>query len=573
MQLEEGKDATDYIDSYVISEDVLDPALIKKAEEWRELTVAEYIENIFTSYIVGNLSNVDGSFTEDDSFVVSDEYIPAYGNENYVVGMINPSGGSTAVKVAFYRDNLSFISITDFFSARENTIIDTPVETRFIKAVVAYDQRDAAFLNVGETPYFEVDDNIYSSGFSDLVPGGVVEKKHLSREVTRLLEEQPAPPVIQKRKQSPFPKKLRWETVYEDPSLRAYDLSRDGKIIYAGLSHRVFVSKDDGETWEQVTEPNPAGEQVLAVRETDDGELLITTARRESENKRAKIFKTEGYDRSDFSDLVGMKEVLEAKGVYANFNNTWGLECHDNIIVASEYGQQGIDGARYAFLSTDYGDTWREIFDQKESVEHIDGAPDFDVDGHLHTIHYDRYRERIWLAAGDQANCATYYSDDMGNSWKVVKGSVGLDAVQYTGIVSYPEAVFFGSDRVPDGVHYWRDEGNKDNVKIEPFYLTERASGLRTLVYGRPFRRYAGRDEVTYFSASRDIAVNGEMSGVIVGFKGVHGAQLLYDFTDDFPDATGVISCLGETANGYIVASIKVGDDYITMRAKAPVWE
>ena len=108
---------------------------------------------------------------------------------------------------------------------------------------------------------------------------------------------------------------------------------------------------------------------------------------------------------------------------------------------------------------------------------------------------------------------------------------------------------------MPDGIYFW----NPTNPEtIEPFYLTDR-DAIRTLVYARPYRRFANKDEVTYFVANRDDIVDGKMGPIIVALKGVLGAKTLYDFTDDMKDyvATDISSCLGETSNGNILVSVK----------------
>ena len=314
---------------------------------------------------------------------------------------------------------------------------------------------------------------------------------------------------------------------------------------------------------------------VRAIRDLDDGELLFTSARDHNNDIRAKLYKTNGYSVCDLSN-VEVNEVLEADNIYADFNDDWCLEAHHNIVVANEYGRQGTDGASCAYLSTDFGETFTKIFDQKTTVAEIPGAPVWDEDAHLHTIHYDRYWDRIWLAAGDQANCATYYSDDLGETWHVVKGSTGLNAIQYTGIVSYPEGVFFGSDRVPDGVYVYRRSQGKNNGTIELLYDTVRQENVRTLVYNRPFRKYAEKDEVTYFTAVRDMVVDGELGSLVIAFKGLKGGQVIFDATEDLPDYLNEItSCVGETEKGNILFSVKhsTSNDYALLRAKAPVWE
>ena len=369
----------------------------------------------------------------------------------------------------------------------------------------------------------------------------------------------------------PYPNKLIWKVLDESTQIKPLELSRDGKLILSSNGETVAQSTDEGNTWVNVG-GSINGTLIQSIRILDDGELLVGTTRNNSSNLKSKLFKSKGYNMNDPSKTT-FYEVLEMNSPNANFNNPWCLDKYYNIVLASEYGGHYLDGARFVYLSTDFGETWKTIFDQQAASQTVEGAPSYTTDAHVHTCHYDRYRDRIWICVGDQDNTATYYSDDMGKSWEIIKGYTGKGTMQYTGITSYPEGVFFGSDRAPDGVYFW--DVNQPN-DIKPFYLTERDS-IRTLVYGLPFRRFAKKNEVTYFTADRDGIVDGEMGPVIVGLKGVLGAQLLYDFTDDFDKYTytDISGCLGNTAQGNVIVSVKDKNTnrYRLLRAKAPVWE
>jgi len=94
------------------------------------------------------------------------------------------------------------------------------------------------------------------------------------------------------KQQKPFPDTLRFEQILED-HLKISHLSRDGKVIYAVRLGSVLQSVDEGETWDNITVGNPSGQNAFAVRELDDGELLITTRRNAGASIKSKVFKTE----------------------------------------------------------------------------------------------------------------------------------------------------------------------------------------------------------------------------------------------------------------------------------------
>ena len=485
------------------------------------------------------LSNTTGSENANDMYAVTD-FISIVPNSDYTVG-INPiTSTSEFVKYGFYDSSKTFINTSEWITLKNNnsyTNIKTPSNAKFIKVVFPLGKDSSVYFNKGLEPYF------------------VVEEKELEK--NKMLK--------------PYPNKLIWKVLDESTQIKPLELSRDGKLILASNGETVAQSIDEGDTWVNVG-GSINRTLIQSIRILDDGELLVGTTRNNSSNLKSKLFKSKGYNMNDPSKTT-FYEVLEMNSPNANFNNPWCLDKYYNIVLASEYGGHYLDGARFVYLSTDFGETWKTIFDQQAASQTVEGAPYYTTDAHVHTCHYDRYRDRIWICVGDQDNTATYYSDDMGKSWEIIKGYTGKGTMQYTGITSYPEGVFFGSDRAPDGVYFW--DVNQPN-DIKPFYLTERDS-IRTLVYGLPFRRFAKKNEVTYFTADRDGIVDGEMGPVIVGLKGVLGAQLLYDFTDDFDKYTytDISGCLGNTAQGNVIVSVKDKNTnrYRLLRAKAPVWE
>ncbi|UVD88811.1 MAG: sialidase family protein [Staphylococcus haemolyticus] len=486
------------------------------------------------------LSSTSGSENANSKYSVTD-FISIISNSDYTLG-INPiTSTSELVKYAFYDSSKIFINLSDWVTLDKdkNYInIETPSNAKFIRIVFPIGKDSNIYINKGLEPYFVIKEKYLEEG-----------KKYLK----------------------PYPNKLMWKVLDDSTNIKPLAMNREGTVIYASNGARVSQSTDEGKTWTYVGGVIN-GQMVQGIRVLDDGELIVTTSRDKTNNIKSKLYKSSNYSAKNPENTT-YTEKLEMHNLDANFNNPWCLDNYYNIVLASDYGGHYLTGARYVYMSTDYGDTWKTIFDQKEVTETVEGAPSYTTDAHVHTCHYDRYRDRIWVCVGDQDNTATYYSDDMGKTWKVIKGYTGKGTMQYTGITSYPEGVFFGSDRAPDGVYFW-DETKPDT--IEPFYLTERDT-IRTLVYALPFRRFAEKDEICYFVANRDDIVDGKMGPLIVGFKGIKGAQLLYDFTDDFNDyiATDISGCIGNTVNGYVLVSVKNKNTgkYRLLRAKAPVWE
>lgn len=504
------------------------------------------------------LSSSTGAEASSTDYSVTD-YIPVISDSDYTAGVNSITSTSELVKYAFYDSSKVFISLSDWIAFKEDKKymnIKTPSKAKFFKLVFPVGKDSNIYFNKGLEPYFVLKEKQLEEESKELVDKVI-------NDLGKLKEE--------KKQLKPYPNKLMWKPLLENTNIKPLTMNREGTVIYASDGARVTQSTDDGETWTYVGGVLNK-EMTQGVRVLDDGELIVTTSRDKNNSIKSKLFKSSNYSVENPENTT-YTEKLEMYNLDAVFNNSWCLDNYYNIVLASDYGGHYLTGARYVYLSTDYGETWETIFEQKEVSETVEGAPSYTTDAHVHTCHYDRYRERIWVCVGDKDNTATYYSDDMGKTWEFIKGYTGKDTMQYTGITSYPEGVFFGSDRAPDGVYFWDEDKPEE---INPYYLTER-SDRRTIVYSLPFRRFAEKDEVCYFTGNRDGVVDGTMGPVIVGFKGVHGAKLLYDFTDDMGTFkyTNISACVGNTVNNNVLVSVK--DDntkkYRLLIAKAPVWE
>lgn len=123
------------------------------------------------------------------------------------------------------------------------------------------------------------------------------------------------------------------------------------------------------------------------------------------------------------------------------------MDQHGPVAVCVEYGDKtsATSMARYAWISEDYGRTWRLIFDLAD--------PDFStgVEAHPHGIAYDPYWDAIWLCVGDgPGNNETFLSLDRGRTWRKLG-----QPHQFTTIYALPDKIVFVTDRgAPNGVFY-----------------------------------------------------------------------------------------------------------------------
>ena len=553
----------------------------------------EIIHNLWDKdeVVDGLLSTTSGNLNPSTNNKTSD-FLDVLSGTNYTFSHPEKIGEDVNYRWVFYNKDKSYISgVQTAFSPGKgwNNTIKTPSNANFIRISVNGNDIDDFTFNIGDKPMGEDDEGaIWDGGFWDGIPtpplrDNSVHSKHLaSRQVT---EDKVADKAISTEKLSqellnlirsgsnstnkpltPYPRKLNFTVIREDWE-EVNHLTQDGEVVYFKRGKAIYQSLDDGDTLVRVGTPSPDGLTVQAIRDLPDGQLIVSTTRDTDADIRSKVYKSTNYDRFNPEDTEFI-EVLSAISSEANIYEPWGLEVHDNICLASEYGLRGDTGARHVFLSQDYGDTWEMIFDQKTTTVDIDGAPTWTTSAHLHTVHYDRYFERIWLVVGDAPNSATYYSDDFGDTWKFVDNPIDM---QYTGIVSYPEGVVFGSDRGQNGLYLWkRTENKSDKVVIEPLKIINDDSTI-THVFQRAFRRYAKKDELTLFPATRASSSTFNQGSVIMAFTGIDNPHLMYELEDT--TRSGFINCVGVTAKGNILTSYNNGTNHSIMRAKAPLWE
>lgn len=325
-------------------------------------------------------------------------------------------------------------------------------------------------------------------------------------------------------------------------------LSDDGVVIWGGHGSSVVQSTNDWLTRTAVGDALTAPGPVKAVRPMQDGELLVGTGNSVASEYKSELWRSSGYDRANPSAATWAK-VHEAGTLGARFDNPWGFSVSGSIVVASEYGLRGNDGARRVYLSTNSGVTFAEVFDIMTTPLAVSGAPTPDENAHIHSAAYDPHHAggRIWVTTGDSANTATYYSDDLGSTWTLVAGS---ESWQATSILPLPDRVLLGSDANPDGV--WRIERGVTPALAVAFGLDDRA--VLTYVGQLAFQRTSAHPALFGFTWAQS---DEDGSGVIVMTDAL-GEGFYCVWHDSFSfvaagSSVGVHVALGPTASGNLV--------------------
>lgn len=302
-------------------------------------------------------------------------------------------------------------------------------------------------------------------------------------------------------------------------------LSDDGATLYGYSGLTLYKSTDDGATWASV-HAFPA--TVQGCRTLANGELIVSV--------------WDGTNPGELwvSSAGAWRQVLTTSVGTAVFDGHWGISASrtGGRVMAGEYGTKISGGAasapRYAYLSSDYGQTWTTVFDLGDVN-----------DGHVHGVGVDDYRGWLWVVTGDSVNRSMRFSTDAGVTWKVI--SQGLGTPQPVGVLPLPECVLFGTDSTPNGIlRVWMD-GNDDpaSMEVDTAIVVEDQTSLATLL-GQPFRR--GEDQPVIIPFVR--STNGP-ARLLVSRDGVDFHEV---WTDTLSYSSGGLeTCLGPTVSGKLV--------------------
>lgn len=131
---------------------------------------------------------------------------------------------------------------------------------------------------------------------------------------------------------------------------------------------------------------------------------------------------------------------------YGMPNNLWGYSIHGDLIFLSEYGSfTAGENARFAYMSADGGQTWRQIFEGSS-----------EQDFHIHDIGYDSYHSVVYIVTGDLRHRNIYWSFDFGANWDSLwePGTVDYNVkTQYVSVEATPHYILLGTDDPINGIH------------------------------------------------------------------------------------------------------------------------
>ena len=162
----------------------------------------------------------------------------------------------------------------------------------------------------------------------------------------------------------------------------------------------------------------------------------------------------------------------------------------EGLVVVTEYGGQSNqastnvnNGASRVWVSLDYGQTWREIFNLLKTY----GTKN----QHMHGVAYDPYSDNILMCFGDgyagaPAVSGTMYTDnwlDDTPTWKAIIPVKSAAAWQLTLMKATPAGIICGSDGGPDGIWFMARDSRGGYKFPEPIITNIRSSWIGSMAY------------------------------------------------------------------------------------------
>lgn len=361
-------------------------------------------------------------------------------------------------------------------------------------------------------------------------------------------------------------------------------LSSDRLTAWSVGGAALRETSDYGANWVSLRDENGAnpfaGTMTESVVQLDNGELMITNY--SAAASRRSVWVTEGYKPGSLGKVV---RTLEARAPMIKFTSAWSQSNYQSIVLINEYGPKtGMlwtgqevkpeENARYTYLSTDYGRTWRTIFDLNKYLKESQNHATTDLQ-HLHGVAWDPYWDRIWVSFGDGMGGAgsngIVYSDDMGETWNTAhyyKGSTPPH--QVVGIQPMPQCVLFYGDMGPDVIRIDRSQGKYKPGGYKTVVAFNSSANGKHLCQGFTRVRRAGDDApaLAVFSAE------GEASPSFAIYT-MDGFTFHEIWRDDQNQSAGMggRSIIGPTLTGKVIISsndLKVSGSWSEIVLPAP---
>lgn len=350
-------------------------------------------------------------------------------------------------------------------------------------------------------------------------------------------------------------------------------LMDDGETLAIRNVNRIGVSSDYGATCtlgEIFDEFDGFNSSVDGFLETPDGEVLISL-RRSDDGEAGVLMRSTGWNPAT-ADATSWTRVLTATGVGSYFRGQWGLNqgCiapswskHAGAIFIVEYGLPKPTAYR-AYMSTDDGVTWTEIFDLTDHNE--------DSNVHCHGITYDPWRGGVYISIGDTGN-AIYYSENpeaASPTWTVVEGSESDSSGthQATTLRAVEAGLIALADGLPHSIYlYPRRTGS---TAVGPPKAIARFRGDTPTAFGATLWRNGGYEDpqptAPIFACINEAptALAGLYPGIYVSQDGGCSWTLAYRHTSatDATGRVGIDSVWGPDINGKVIARINIDGTY-----------
>lgn len=179
---------------------------------------------------------------------------------------------------------------------------------------------------------------------------------------------------------------------------------------------------------------HPAGHPGLVrMIPTSDGEVVLAS--------NYALFKSSGWQ----SGTVTWEEKIVANGT--TYFLEWGLDGDGQKFITTTYDAgAGFTHSRYAWISTDAGNTWTVVYDSVE--RYGQAAAD---QSHIHGIAYDAWSDRFYLSEGHTSIAGIYHSTDDGQTWDRAPGMV-MDP-SCTTLTPTTTGMVCGSDNAAGGLY------------------------------------------------------------------------------------------------------------------------
>lgn len=264
---------------------------------------------------------------------------------------------------------------------------------------------------------------------------------------------------------NPSGSKLTNATFVNGPSsvndvVKFHFLSTNRSVMYGSQWDNFVRSTDDGATWTTIKKVNN-GDTITGGWQLPNGEVILST---KVSAGRGGLWVSTGFPANETAATWTKVVTVNQSDNYVH--DAWGLSfapkghVREGLVVATEYGGQGNastaanDGSRAVWLSTDYGQTFRQIFDLFTFTGKV-------LSAHMHGVAYDPFDDRVLVTFGDGNSgsgtpTGIAYSDDflaITPTWHYISGPFTDSTFQATGILPLANGILMGGDGKPPGIY------------------------------------------------------------------------------------------------------------------------